>query len=113
MKLTLGKIIRKILRLFNNIRFILKGIDYKKINSVGFPLIKVDGTFLLRGRMNMVNTFSGSTLGINRRCKITIYRDATLEINGVVSMSNTTIVCTKHIVLGNNVMIGGGYNYCG
>lgn len=101
------RIYRKVILVIHNIRFFLKGIDYKKIRSVGFPFIRVDGSFLLRGRMNMVNTFSGSTLGINRRCKITIYRDATLEINGVVSMSNTTIVCTKHIVFGNNVMIGG------
>ena len=75
-------------------------------------MIRVYGDFFLRGRINMVNTFSGSTLGVNRKCKITVYKDAILEINGIVSMSNTTIVCTKHIVLGNNVMVGGGYNYC-
>ena len=71
-------------------------------------MIRVYGDFFLRGRINMVNTFSGSTLGVNRKCKITVYKDAILEINGIVSMSNTTIVCTKHIVLGNNVMVGGG-----
>ena len=86
------------------------GLDYKKINSNGFPLFNISsrGTLQLNGKLNMVNTFDYSTLGINRKCKISVYDNAILEVNGVVSMSNTVIVCTKHISIGSNVMIGGG-----
>jgi acetyltransferase-like isoleucine patch superfamily enzyme len=55
----------------------------------------------------MANT-AKSTLGVNRRCKLLIYDNASLVIKGTVAMSNTVIVTTEHIEIGDNVMIGGG-----
>jgi acetyltransferase-like isoleucine patch superfamily enzyme len=56
----------------------------------------------------MVSNPVDGTLGINRKCKLLVYKKAKLHINGDLSMSNTVIVATKEVVIGDNVMIGGG-----
>lgn len=82
----------------------------KSFGLVGMPIIDIRGDGVLRcdGSLFMVNTAKRSTLGINRRCKLTVYNRATLHVKGRVAMSNTVIIATKHVEIGNNVMIGGG-----
>lgn len=104
----LTKISRRLHKPIYDILFYFKGIDSGKISTIGFPIINIGGNIHLNGKLNMCNNASKGTLGINRKCKISVYSNAHLYINGTVSMSNTVIVCTKEIVIGDNVMIGGG-----
>lgn len=90
--------------------FKLHGIDYRKVNTIGLPqiVVKKNGKIIIGGILNMCNLAKKATLGINRRCKFLVYPNAVLETKGTLSLSNTTIVATKRVVIGNNVMIGGG-----
>ena len=56
----------------------------------------------------MVNTAKAATLGNPRRCKFLVFPNAIMHFKGECHMSNTVIVATKRVVIGNNVMIGGG-----
>ena len=78
--------------------------------SVGKPQLKVDGKLTISNDtyITMINTAKDSTLGKSNPCKITVYKNAELSFLGKVGMSNTTIVATKKIKIGHNVMIGGG-----
>ncbi len=96
------------IRIYHALWFTLYGLPWKRIHSTGLPQIKNEGSIVLKGPLFMTNKANKATLGINRRCKLNVYKNASLEINGPLSMSNTTIVATKHIRFGSNVMIGGG-----
>ena len=85
-------------------------IDYRKVNTIGLPqiVVKKNGKLVIDGILNMCNIAQRATLGINRRCKFLVYSNALLEIKGELSISNSTIVATKKVVIGENVMVGGG-----
>lgn len=103
------KIYRRVKMPYYYLWFYFKGLDYRRISTIGLPIIQNKGGIIrLNGYINMCNDVVHSTLGINRKCKLLVYRNACLEINGSLSMSNTVIVATKKISIGNNVMIGGG-----
>ncbi|WP_298939623.1 acyltransferase [uncultured Dysgonomonas sp.] len=70
--------------------------------------MKKNGRCSFGNQVSLVNTAKSSTLGRCNRCKLLVYSDAQLIIGNKVGMSNTTIVATKFIRIGNNVMIGGG-----
>ena len=59
-------------------------------------------------KMTFINNSKKATLGNSRPCKLSVYEGATLSFKGTVGLSNTVIVATKSITIGNNVMIGGG-----
>ena len=87
-----------------------RGVNPDLILSTGFPYIKIqnNGKLSLGGIITMVNTAKASTLGNPRRCKFLVFPDAVLSFKGKCYMSNTVIVATKRIIIGNNVMIGAG-----
>ena len=102
----------RIVNIWNRLRF-LKYIGYynRKIICVGGgPDIQIHGNMILNREFQImfVNNSLYSTLGINRKCKLLVYKEATLHFKGKVGMSNTVIVATKSIEIGDNVMIGGG-----
>lgn len=102
---------RKFKRWFKEWYFIRHGIPrsiLKNIQSVGFPILDIMGDFSCFGKLDMVNTAEGSVLGVARPCKFKVYPNASLTFKGRCGMSNTVIVATKSITIGNNVMIGGG-----
>ena len=76
---------------------------------IGFPILEVDvaGKFIAGKNLVLVNN-SSSTLGRNTRCKFLVYPNALICIGDNVGMSNTTIVATKRVLVGSNVLIGGG-----
>lgn len=80
------------------------------VKCVGRPYLSINktATFVVGRHILMVSDPLVATLGIPKRCKITAYSGATLLIGNSVSMSNTSIIATKSISIGNNVMIGGG-----
>lgn len=56
----------------------------------------------------MVNDNSNSVLNKTQKCKLMVYGGAYIDFKGTVRMSNTTIIASKGITFGDNVMIGGG-----
>lgn len=95
---------------FTNVLFISNNIDYSSITTFGIPIIEVakNGKCEIGENFACVNNAKSSTLGINRKCKLLVYENAVLKIGKNVGMSNTVIVATKSVEIGNNVMIGGG-----
>lgn len=82
-----------------------------KVNSIGgIPYFGIKGSLHIgeTAKVRFVNNFRWSTLGVPRRCKLYVYKNAELIFKGKAGLSNAVIVATKKIVIGNNVMIGGG-----
>jgi acetyltransferase-like isoleucine patch superfamily enzyme len=90
--------------------FAIHGIQSESFTSLGVPLLDVhsSGKCQFGSNLVMVNSAKHSTLGKSNRCKFVVSADATLTIGNKVGMSNATIVATKSIVIGNNIMIGAG-----
>lgn len=89
----------------------LKGVTIvHKICCIGFPQIVVsrNSVFQYGYGIIMVNNALHSTLGRTNRCKIVVYNNALLQLGNHIGMSNATIVATKKIIIGNNVLIGAG-----
>lgn len=86
------------------------GIKIKNIKVLGFPIIEVrkNGKLSLGENITMINNQKHSTLGKVNKCKLLVYSNAELKIGNKIGMSNVTIIATKSIIIGNNVMIGGG-----
>lgn len=86
-----------------------KGLNPNSILSTGFPIIQINnkGQLLLDGLIMMINTAKAATLGNPRRSKFLVFPNAIMHFKGECHMSNTVIVATKRVVIGN-VMIGGG-----
>lgn len=99
----------KLLAPFYMLYLMCCGFPHKKFELKGFPFFINKGGYIdIKGVVYCTSSYSDSTLGINHPCKILIYKDAVLKIEGRVSMSNAVIVVTKEITIGDNVMIGGG-----
>lgn len=79
------------------------------VNVIGLPILDIasTGKIVIGENLVLVNN-SSSTLGKNTRCKLMVYPNALMCIGSDVGMSNTTIVATKRVLIGSNVLIGGG-----
>lgn len=101
---------RKLCSFYTHLLFISNDIDYSSINTLGIPIVQVgrNGKCVIEEKFVIVNDAVNGTLGRCNRCKILVYPNALLKIGVNVGMSNTTIVATKSIELGNNLIIGGG-----
>jgi acetyltransferase-like isoleucine patch superfamily enzyme len=62
--------------------------------------VKIGKCFILQS--GPIYSFDGGS-----RCKIDVANDAVLEIGDFSGISNTTISCMNHIIIGNYVKIGG------
>lgn len=115
-KSLVGKISRRINlgRMFSRINtkflFFTNNVKYERFVSLGVPLLDIhpSGKCQFGSNLVMVNSADHSTLGKSNRCKFVVSANATLTMGNKVGMSNTTIVATKSIIIGNNIMIGGG-----
>jgi len=86
------------------------GIKYRTLFTSGIPLIDVneDSEFSIGENAVIINDAKTATLGKNNRCKFVVYKGAKLKIGDKIGMSNITIVASKSVTLGNNILIGGG-----
>ena len=90
----------------------LHGLSRYNIKCIGTPQIVFpkNSRVSIRGEVLIVSDSKFATLGHPMRSKLLVYPNASLSINGNVSMSNTLIVATQSVQIGNNVMVGGGKN---
>lgn len=109
-KYILENIYRRLSNLITSLSFEINGVRSDTFTSLGVPLMDINSSAICQFGSNliMVNSAKYSTLGKSNRCKFVVSAEATLLIGTKVGMSNTTIVATKSVKIGNNVMIGGG-----
>jgi acetyltransferase-like isoleucine patch superfamily enzyme len=90
--------------------FKVHNVKFKSFIASGVPnlIISPEGCFKIGEKFVIVNDAKTATLGKSNPCKFIVGKRAMLVIGDNVGMSNTTIVATNSIVLGNNILIGGG-----
>lgn len=109
-KIIYFRVYKQISTVYTRCFFLVNNVKYNYFTSLGLPLLDINSssTCVFGNDFVMVNSAKYSTLGKNNRCKFVVYKDASLIIGDKVGMSNTTIVATQSITVGNNVLIGGG-----
>lgn len=106
-----SKIVTNYLFWLNNVNIPIKKLKcLRSFTAIGIPIIQISkfGECTIGENFTIVNSAKAATLGKNNKCKLLVYKNAELKIGKNVSMSNTTIVATESVTIGNNVMIGGG-----
>ena len=90
--------------------FFLNGIRHGRVVCVGMPSLDIHplGECTIGTNVSMVSNSKFATLGKNNRCKLMVSSGGKLKIGSKVGMSNTTIVATLSVEIGDNVMLGGG-----
>lgn len=105
-----NKIYRFISKISCTWLFYVKNVKHSSFNSAGIPILNISplGQFIIGEEFVMVNEAYTATLGKNNKCKFVVGPHAKLELGAKIGMSNTTIVATRSVKLGNNIVIGGG-----
>jgi acetyltransferase-like isoleucine patch superfamily enzyme len=100
----------KVTTIYASCIFYFNQVKHGSFNSIGLPFIEVgrNATCILGNQFAMVNNPRYATLGRSNRCKIVVYAGAKLIIGDNVGMSNSTIIATQSVNIGNNILIGGG-----
>jgi acetyltransferase-like isoleucine patch superfamily enzyme len=90
--------------------FNVSNVQFKSFIASGIPNLTIspEGTFTIGEKFVIVNDAKTATLGKSNPCKFIVEKCAMLVVGDNVGMSNTTIVATNSIKLGNNILIGGG-----
>lgn len=84
----------------------------KPFHSKGVPILFIHhtATITIGYNFSMNNTVLSNPIGRNHKCLFAVRDHSNLKIGNNVGMSGTTLVCTKHIEIGDHVKIGG--NVC-
>lgn len=90
--------------------FRTKGVDFKSVTSNGFPFIGIEPGGLIKfGKgLKLNNTPKSNPIGRAQRCSFYSATSAKIIVGDNVQVSFAAFYAAESIVLGNNVMIGGG-----
>ena len=108
------KVVREITAVTDKIRTtcVLWGnnIHHQDFTSIGVPYVSVGigGKCVIGKKFHMNNGLKGAPGGCNRKCTLYLSNEAELIIGDNVGITQTAFGCRKKIIVGNNVMIGGG-----
>lgn len=110
------KVYRKILLLLLTVYWKYASLLYFKINGVkfnnlkcqGIPHLNINGVFEIGNNFKLNSTISSNPIGRNFRSQFFVGKKGVLKIGDNFGGSSIAIVCKKSIVIGNNVLIGGG-----
>lgn len=109
------KKILKLLKLFCNkwlciIKLKGNNVQYSNFRTTGVPYIMVarGGRMTIGNNFAMNNGITGNPIGCYDSCTFFVDKGASLRIGENVGISQAAIVCTKDVVIGNFVKIGGG-----
>ena len=91
-------------------KFYLNNISYGSLTSIGIPILKISlGAKVICGDNLYIRSCGKYTdTAENRRCKFIVGKDAFFKIGSNVGITASTIVCKESVVIGDNVLIGGG-----
>lgn len=85
-------------------------VNYNKdFKTKGIPIVKISkgGKLIIGHNFSMNNNYNGNIIGRQQPCIFSVSKGAELFIGDNVGISSTAIICTKKIIIGNNVRIGG------
>jgi acetyltransferase-like isoleucine patch superfamily enzyme len=71
-------------------------------------MVAIGGKCSIGKNFSMNNGIKGNPIGCYDRCTFFVNKGAILEIGDNVGISQTALICHKHIKICNNVKIGGG-----
>jgi len=99
-------ITQKITYLLLKMKFVEFGIGLK---SAGVPRTYIHrySTFQIGKNFTINNTVTSNPVGRNFQCIFKVNKNALLKIGDNVGISGTVIVCSKEIIISDNVKIGG------
>ena len=85
-------------------------VHHRSFKTNGVPLVSVaiGGKCTIGNSFIMNNGAKGNPIGCFQKCTIFVGTNAELIIGNNVGISQTALVCQKKIVIGNDVIIGGG-----
>lgn len=103
-------LVAKVSKCFCIINFYLNGVNVKSFSTNGLPYIHIslNAKCTIGKNFKMNNGSKYSDSGINGKCRIEVRDTAILIIGDHVGMSDVTITCHNHIIIGNNVILGVG-----
>lgn len=87
------------------------GVVYKSFRTKGVPFVMVPrkgGTISLGENFSMNNGIKGNPIGCYNRCTLFVDEGAEIVIGDNVGISQTALISSCSIRIGNNVKIGGG-----
>lgn len=93
------------------IKFQLNGVEFiSDFTAKGIPIINVNltGHFKFGRQLSFHSGKYFNMIGRPQPCYFIVQKDANLVIGNNVGLSCTAIICSKRIVIGNDVRIGGG-----
>lgn len=91
-------------------KFYFNNISYGSLTSIGIPILKIslEAKVVCGDNLYIRSCGKYTDTAENRRCKFIVGKDAFLRIGSNVGITASTIVCKKSVVIGDNVLIGGG-----
>ena len=88
--------------------FSLYKINYKNFPRVnGYIFLRCNGSLNIGENLKLNSNLRSNPIGGDEKCKFIIKENAVLTIGDNVGISNTTIYCSQHITIEDNVFIGG------
>lgn len=104
------KILSNVSHSILSIIFWLGEVKHKSFHTTGIPFIhlSIGSKVIIGNNFVMGNSIRTNATGLGGKCKIEVRKGAQLIIGDNVGITLTSIFCTSHISIGNNVKIGFG-----
>lgn len=96
--------------LWIRIKLWMADAEFHEIRTSGLPFLRISsrGRLIIGSNFAMNNEAHGNPIGAFNPCTIVVEEGATLRIGDNVGISQTALICTSDITIGDNVKIGGG-----
>lgn len=109
LKMGIRKLVDKINIFINNQRLkAKKAVMGENCRIHGIPHIYVAGELKIGSNVSINSNLRSNPIGGDRKAIIRVYKGACVCIGNGVGISNSCIVARKKILIGDNVLIGGG-----
>jgi len=89
--------------------FYINGVQFTTFSNSGWPKVNVGrgGVCIIEKDFRSNNRENANPIGRFNKCSFIVGNNGRLIIGKNVGISSTAIVCNQHILIGNNVKIGG------
>ena len=87
---------------------VFSGVSLRDATIKGIPLIRIRGEYKIGAGLRLNSGLFWNPIGGANRMCLVVEPNAKLQIGKNFAASNCSIFCRLNIVIGNNVMVGGG-----